>query len=54
MLFRVAPFSQRRNVFFPGVGRHRSNGIFDAGCLVRGWRRVGGRRLARIDFVLDV
>lgn len=41
-------------LFFPGVARNRSDGIFDARCLVRGWRVVLGRRLARFDFVLDL
>jgi protocatechuate 3,4-dioxygenase beta subunit len=41
-------------LFFPGVARNRSDGIFDARCLVRGWRLVRGRRLARFDFVLDL
>ena len=39
-------------LFFPGVARNRSDGIFDARCLVTGWRLVRGRRLARFDFVL--
>ena len=39
-------------LFFPGVAGNRSDGIFDARCLVRGWRLVRGRRLARFDFVL--
>jgi protocatechuate 3,4-dioxygenase beta subunit len=41
-------------LFFPGVARNQSDGIFNADCLVRGWRNVGGRRVARFDFVLDL
>ena len=41
-------------LFFPGVARNRSDGIFDARCVVRGWRLVRGRRVARFDFVLDL
>jgi protocatechuate 3,4-dioxygenase beta subunit len=41
-------------LFFPGVARNRSDAIFDTHCLVRSWRLVRGRRLARFDFVLDV
>jgi protocatechuate 3,4-dioxygenase beta subunit len=41
-------------LFFPGVVQNRSDGIFDAACLVRGWRAVRGRRVARFDFVLDL
>jgi protocatechuate 3,4-dioxygenase beta subunit len=41
-------------LFFPGVARNRTDGIFDARCLVRGWRLVRGRRIARFDFVLDL
>jgi protocatechuate 3,4-dioxygenase beta subunit len=39
-------------LFFPGVAGNRSDGIFDPELLVQGWRRSGGRRLARFDFVL--
>jgi protocatechuate 3,4-dioxygenase beta subunit len=39
-------------LFFPGVAGNRTDGIFDADCLLRRWRRVGGRRTARFDFVL--
>ena len=39
-------------LYFPGVARNRSDGIFDADLLVRSWRRVGTRRAARFDFVL--
>jgi protocatechuate 3,4-dioxygenase beta subunit len=41
-------------LFFPGVARNRSDGIFDRELLVRGWRLAGGRRVARFDFVLDL
>jgi protocatechuate 3,4-dioxygenase beta subunit len=41
-------------LYFPGVARNRSDGIFDADLLVRNWRRSGKRRLARFDFVLEV
>jgi hypothetical protein len=41
-------------LFFPGVAENRSDGIFHPACLVRGWRLVRGRRLARFDFVLEL
>lgn len=41
-------------LFFPGVAGNRSDGIFDADCLVKSWRIANGRRLARFDFVLAV
>ena len=41
-------------LFFPGVTANTSDGIFTAECLVRGWRLVDGRRVARFDFVLDL
>jgi protocatechuate 3,4-dioxygenase beta subunit len=41
-------------LFFPGVARNRSDGIYTAECLLRNWRLANGRRLARFDFVLDV
>ncbi|MDQ3164000.1 MAG: intradiol ring-cleavage dioxygenase [Actinomycetota bacterium] len=41
-------------LFFPGVPGNASDGIFDADCVVRGWRLVKGRRLGRFDFVLDL
>jgi len=41
-------------LFFPGVAQNRSDGIFNAACVVRGWRVAGGRRQARFDFVLDL
>ena len=41
-------------LYFPGVSRNRTDRIFDARLLVRRWRRVGNRRAARFDFVLDL
>ena len=41
-------------LYFPGVARNRTDGIFDAELLVTRWRRVGARRAARFDFVLDL
>jgi protocatechuate 3,4-dioxygenase beta subunit len=41
-------------LFFPGVAANRSDRIFTAECLVRGWRVANGRRHARFDFVLDI
>jgi protocatechuate 3,4-dioxygenase beta subunit len=41
-------------LFFPGVSANRSDGIYTAECLVRGWRLASGRRHARFDFVLDL
>jgi protocatechuate 3,4-dioxygenase beta subunit len=41
-------------LFFPGVAANRSDGIFTSETLVRGWRRVNGRRVARFDFVLNL
>lgn len=41
-------------LFFPGVGGNRADGIFRPECLVTGWRMVNGRRVARFDFVLDL
>ena len=41
-------------LFFPGVRGNASDGIFDTECLVRGWKLVNGRRVARFDFVLDL
>lgn len=41
-------------LFFPGVPQNRSDAIFSSECLVRRWRLVDGRRLARFDFVLAV
>jgi protocatechuate 3,4-dioxygenase beta subunit len=41
-------------LFFPGVAGNRNDRIYDSDCLIRGWRRVGGRRVGIFDFVLDV
>ena len=41
-------------LYFPGVARNRTDGIFDAELLVKSWRKVGARRAARFDFVLDL
>jgi protocatechuate 3,4-dioxygenase beta subunit len=41
-------------LFFPDVPQNRSDGIFLADLLVRGWRIVNGRRVARFDFVLAI
>jgi protocatechuate 3,4-dioxygenase beta subunit len=41
-------------LYFPGEPRNRSDGIYDGDLLLRGWRRVGSRRVARFDFVLDL
>jgi protocatechuate 3,4-dioxygenase beta subunit len=41
-------------LYFPGEARNRSDGIYDSDLLLRGWRRVGSRRVARFDFVLDL
>ena len=40
-------------LYFPGEARNRSDGIYDSDLLLRGWRRVGNRRVARFDFVLE-
>jgi protocatechuate 3,4-dioxygenase beta subunit len=40
-------------LYFPGVARNRTDRIFDAALLLRGWRLAGGRRVARFDFVLE-
>ena len=39
-------------LYFPGVAGNRSDRIFRSELLVRNWRKVGGRRAARFDFVL--
>ena len=39
-------------LYFPGVARNRTDGIFSAELLVKSWRKVGARRAARFDFVL--
>jgi protocatechuate 3,4-dioxygenase beta subunit len=41
-------------LYFPGVAGNRSDSIFRSDLLVRNWRKVGSRRAARFDFVLDV
>jgi protocatechuate 3,4-dioxygenase beta subunit len=41
-------------LFFPGVAANRSDRIYDPDCLIRGWRRVGTRRVGTFDFVLEV
>jgi protocatechuate 3,4-dioxygenase beta subunit len=41
-------------LYFPGEPRNRSDGIYDPDLLLRGYRRVGARRTARFDFVLEV
>jgi protocatechuate 3,4-dioxygenase beta subunit len=41
-------------LFFPGVSRNASDGIYDPECLIRGWRVADGRRMGRFDFVLDL
>jgi protocatechuate 3,4-dioxygenase beta subunit len=41
-------------LYFPGVARNRTDGIFSAELLVKTWRKVGARRAARFDFVLDL
>ena len=41
-------------LYFPGVARNRTDGIFSAELLVKSWRKVGARRAARFDFVLDL
>jgi protocatechuate 3,4-dioxygenase beta subunit len=40
-------------LYFPGELRNRTDGIFSPALVVR-WRRVGTRRVARFDFVLDL
>lgn len=41
-------------LYFPGVPRNRGDSIFQSALLVRNWRKVGSRRAARFDFVLDL
>jgi protocatechuate 3,4-dioxygenase beta subunit len=41
-------------LYFPGVARNRGDSIFQAELVVRNWRKVGSRRAARFDFVLDL
>ncbi len=40
-------------LYFPGVARNRTDGIYMPELLLRNWRRVGKRRAARFDFVLE-
>jgi protocatechuate 3,4-dioxygenase beta subunit len=40
-------------LYFPGVVRNRIDGIYTPELLLRNWRRVGSRRAARFDFVLE-
>jgi protocatechuate 3,4-dioxygenase beta subunit len=41
-------------LYFPGVARNRADRIFHPALLLKSWRRVGNRRAARFDFVLDL
>ena len=41
-------------LYFPGVRRNRSDPIFEAELVVSAWRRIGSRRSARFDFVLNM
>ena len=41
-------------LYFPGESGNRQDFLFDSELLLRAWRRVGGRRVARFDFVLGV
>lgn len=41
-------------LYFPRVAANRTDGLFQPDLVVRGWRRVADRRVARFDFVLDV
>jgi protocatechuate 3,4-dioxygenase beta subunit len=40
-------------LYFPGVARNRTDGIYTPELLLLNWRRVGKRRAARFDFVLE-
>ena len=40
-------------LYFPGVARNRTDRIFHPALLLERWRKVGNRRAARFDFVLD-
>jgi hypothetical protein len=40
-------------LYFPGVARNRTDGIYTPELLLRNWRRVGKRRAARFDFELE-
>jgi protocatechuate 3,4-dioxygenase beta subunit len=41
-------------LFFPGVARNRSDRLYESDLLLGRWRRVGPRRTARFDFILDL
>lgn len=41
-------------LYFPGVPRNQTDSLFDSELLVKRWRKVGARRVARFDFVLDL
>jgi protocatechuate 3,4-dioxygenase beta subunit len=41
-------------LYFPGEPQNAGDGIFDASLLLRGWKKVGARRVGVFDFVLDV
>lgn len=41
-------------LYFPGVARNRTDRIFHSALLLENWRKVGSRRAARFDFVLDL
>jgi Dioxygenase len=41
-------------LFFPGVAANRSDRLYESDLLLRRWRRVGARRTAGFDFILDV
>jgi protocatechuate 3,4-dioxygenase beta subunit len=41
-------------LYFPGEAGNRRDFLFDPELLLHAWRRVGGRRVARFDFVLAV
>jgi protocatechuate 3,4-dioxygenase beta subunit len=40
-------------LYFPAEARNQEDALFDPELLVRRWRRAGGRRVARFDFVLS-
>lgn len=41
-------------LYFPGVARNRTDGIFDPALVVSRWRRAGRARTASFDFVLEL
>jgi protocatechuate 3,4-dioxygenase beta subunit len=41
-------------LYFPGVARNRSDRLYESDLLLGRWRRVGPRRTARFDFILDL